>query len=259
MANEYTALCTTSTTCSRRGQVWGGVPARYLSVTRSSSRRGRSSGGEHWPGGAGSGPRRWHRYRRQDGRRRCCCPRSRAAASRPGTPRCCPERQHRVIPERVLERRRRLLFLAVAHHDGGVQVDHQPRQLRPAALAGGNAAPTAPRVAPTPPPGPPPEPARPRPTGGVEPVQQPPARRVRRHRPEQLGLIGQHRNVGDRGRAIGDRDGQIHQHPPRIMTRSRPAQPGQRLRELARSTSCGPPHRPAAATRHATPHPRHRR
>ena len=39
------------------------------------------------------------------------------------------ERQHRVVAERPLERRRRLLLLAVTDHDRGVQVDHQPGQL----------------------------------------------------------------------------------------------------------------------------------
>ena len=38
---------------------------------------------------------------------------------------------HRVIAERALERRRRGLFLAVADHDRGVQVDHQPDQVMP--------------------------------------------------------------------------------------------------------------------------------
>jgi hypothetical protein len=45
---------------------------------------------------------------------------------------------------------------------------------------------------------------------GPEALQQPPARRVRRHRPEQLGLICQHRDIGDRPRAVGDRDRHVH-------------------------------------------------
>jgi hypothetical protein len=39
------------------------------------------------------------------------------------------ERQHRVVAEAALKRRRRGLLLAVADHDRGVQVDHQHRQL----------------------------------------------------------------------------------------------------------------------------------
>jgi len=41
------------------------------------------------------------------------------------------ERQQRVIPERALERRCRLLLLAVTHRDRGVQIDHQPGQVAP--------------------------------------------------------------------------------------------------------------------------------
>jgi hypothetical protein len=42
--------------------------------------------------------------------------------------------------------------------------------------------------------------------GVVELVQQPPAGRVRRDRPEQSLLIAQYRYLGDGGRAVGDRD-----------------------------------------------------
>jgi hypothetical protein len=143
------------------------------------------------------------------------------------------ERQHGVIAEGLLERRCRVLLLAVTHHDRGVQVDHQPGQgppgrprrrerltcelgaLRPDDLPGSG-----------------PSPGDRAELRGVEPLEQPPARRVRRHRPEQRGLIGQHRNVGDRGGAVGDRDRHVDQHPARIMARSRFAQPGQVLGKL---------------------------
>ena len=75
------------------------------------------------------------------------------------------ERQHRVEAESLLERRRGLFLLAVADHDRGVQVDHQPRQLAPGrASRRERLDPTARRAAPTPPPAPRPEPMRPRPT-----------------------------------------------------------------------------------------------
>ena len=143
------------------------------------------------------------------------------------------ERQHRVIPERLLERRRRLLLLAVTDHDRGVQVDHQPGQLAAGRrrwrerLAGELGA-LRPHHLTRRGPGPRDrtEPA------GVESVEQPPARRVRRHRPEQRGLIGQHRDIGDRRGAVGDRDRHVDQHPARIVARPRLAQPGQRLGEL---------------------------
>ena len=143
------------------------------------------------------------------------------------------ERQHRVVAERLLERRRRLLLLAVTDHDRGVQVDHQPGQLPPGRprrrerLAGELGA-----LRPDDLPGRGPSPRDRAQLRGVEAVEQPPARRVRRHRPEQRGLIGQHRDVGDRRRAIGDRDRHVDQHPTRIVARPRLAQPGQRLGEL---------------------------
>ncbi len=60
--------------------------------------------------------------------------------------------------------------------------------------------------------------------------EQPPHRRVRRHRPEHPGLIGQHRDVADALRAIRDRDRQIAQHPSRIV---RGLRRGQRPRQSA--------------------------
>ena len=164
------------------------------------------------------------------------------------------------IAEGLLERRRRLFLLAVADHDRGVQVDHQPGQLAPGRPRRRERPPgSSARCAHDHLPGRGPSPRDRAQLRGVESVEQPPARRVRRHRPEQRGLIGQHRNVGDRRRAVGDRDRHVDQHPTRIMARPRLAQPGQRLGQAARSAWSGPRHRPAAATRHATPHPHRRR
>jgi hypothetical protein len=145
------------------------------------------------------------------------------------------ERQHRVEPERLLERRSSLLLLAVADHDRSVEVNHQPGQLTPARSRGrerlarqlGALRPddlTRHRSSPR-------DRAQP---GGVEPVKQPPARRVGRHRPEQRSLIRQHRNIRDRRRAVSDRDRHVHQHPARIMPRPRLAQAGQHLAQLRR-------------------------
>jgi hypothetical protein len=80
--------------------------------------------------------------------------------------------------------------------------------------------------------------ARPRLSAGVEALQQPPTRRVRRDRPEQRGLIRQYRDVGDRGGVVGHRDCPCRPAPARIVTRPRLAQLGQRPREL--TGQCGP-------------------
>jgi hypothetical protein len=133
-------------------------------------------------------------------------------------------RQQRMQAKGVLERRRGLLLLRVAHHDVPVQVDHQrlytggagdPR--RPERGPGGLGA-LRPRHLPGP-----------GPSGGdrgqfgvAESVQQPPTGGVRGHRPEQGRLVGQDRDVADRLGAVGDRHRQIDQHPPRIMPRPRP-------------------------------------
>jgi hypothetical protein len=104
-------------------------------------------------------------------------------------------------------------------HDGRVQIDDQPRQL-PAGGARARERLTRALSA-----------LRPhgltcrRPgprdlaeSGAVEALEQPPTRRVRRHRPEQLSLIRQHRHVGDRGPTVGHRHRHIDQQPTRIMT-----------------------------------------
>jgi hypothetical protein len=86
-----------------------------------------------------------------------------------------------------------------ADHDRGVEVDHQPGQLaagRPSRrerLVGELTA-LRPRDLTCRSP----SPREMTENSVVELVEQPSARRVRCHRPEQLGLIGQHRDVGDR-------------------------------------------------------------
>ena len=69
--------------------------------------------------------------------------------------------------------------------------------------------------------------------GVVETIKQPPARRVRRDRSEQLRLLAQHGDLGDRRGPVGDRDGEIHQHPGRVMPGPHQPQPVQCLRQLA--------------------------
>jgi len=143
------------------------------------------------------------------------------------------EGQHRVVPECLLERRRRVFLLAVTDHDRGVEVDHQPGQHAPGRSSGrerlaGQLGPLRPddlpcRGA---------SPGNRAQVHGVEAIEQPPACRVRRHQPEQRGLIRQHRDVGDRCRAIGHRDRHIHQHSTRIVARPRLAQAREHLVQL---------------------------
>lgn len=137
------------------------------------------------------------------------------------------EREHRVIAERLLERRRGLLLLAVTNHHRGFQIDHQARQDPPCGLRWREHLPgylgaLRPHHL-----------TRSRPSPGdcvqlnaVELVQQPPACRIRRDRTEQLGLVGQHRDVGDRRGAISHRDRQIEQDPARIKPSPGPRSPG---------------------------------
>jgi hypothetical protein len=120
--------------------------------------------------------------------------------------------------KRPLERRRRGLLLAVADHGRGVDIDDQHVQIasgdphrweRHAAGLGVLGPDHFPRSGSC---------RRHRGESGVvELVKQPPARRVRGHRPEQSLLVGQHRDLGDRGCPVGNRHGQIHQHPARIV------------------------------------------
>ena len=52
--------------------------------------------------------------------------------------------------------------------------------------------------------------------------QGPPRRRVRGDRPEQLTLMTQRVDSADRRRAVGDRDGQVGEHPAPVMQRAEP-------------------------------------
>ena len=108
----------------------------------------------------------------------------------------------------------------------------RPGRTRPAALAGGNNSPdssarcaqTTSRAA-----------ARACltwPRAHVQALEQPPARRVRCHRPEQRSLIRQHRHIRDRRRAIGHRDRHVDQDPTRIVTGPRLPQPSESIGEL---------------------------
>jgi hypothetical protein len=42
--------------------------------------------------------------------------------------------------------------------------------------------------------------------------------------PEQVPLVGQHGDVGDALRTVRDRNGEVDQHPPRVVHRPRPTQ-----------------------------------
>ena len=160
---------------------------------------------------------------------------------------------------RWLERRRRLLLLRVADHDRGVHVDDQPGQRRPrprsppapaAPVTSARCAQATSRAA-----------ARAAATaassGSSSWSSSRQHGRVRRHRPEQTRLVGQHGDVGDALRAVGDRDRQIDQHPPRIMHRPRPAQtapapPTTRAVSVVRSARSASSRDPACET---TPRP----
>jgi hypothetical protein len=138
-----------------------------------------------------------------------------------------------VEPERLLERRRRVFLLAVTDHDRGVEVDHQPGQHPPGHSSGRER--SAGQLGPLRPDDLPCSGASPgnrAQVPAVETIEQPPACRVRRHLAEQRGLIRQHRDVGDRPRAIGHRDRHIHQHSTRIVARPRLAQANQHLAQL---------------------------
>jgi len=53
----------------------------------------------------------------------------------------------------------------------------------------------------------------------VEPVQHPPRRRHRRHRPEQVLPVAEHAYPTDRVGSVSDRDRQVGEDPPRGMQR----------------------------------------
>jgi hypothetical protein len=49
---------------------------------------------------------------------------------------------------------------------------------------------------------------------------------------ENLDVVGEHSDVGDRASAVGHRDSQIDQYPPGIVSGPRPTQPRQSLGQL---------------------------
>jgi len=63
--------------------------------------------------------------------------------------------------------------------------------------------------------------------------QQPPRRRIGGDRPEQSGLIPQHREIGDRFAAIGQCHRQIDGDPARVVAALPLPQPGEGLAECA--------------------------
>jgi hypothetical protein len=65
----------------------------------------------------------------------------------------------------------------------------------------------------------------------VDAVEDPPHGRGRGHRPEQPGLIPQHRQIRDRLPTVGEHHRQIDQHPARVVARTTLPQPGQRVAE----------------------------
>ena len=137
------------------------------------------------------------------------------AATRPAPPPgdlgAVQERQQRMEAEGLLPGRGRVLLLRVRDRDRGVEVDPQlcieivqirARPSRPRLLAGlGARHPDRVQVR------------------LVDPVQHPPRRGHRGHRPEQLLAVAQHRDPRHRVRAVGDRHRQIGEHPPRRVDR----------------------------------------
>ena len=113
--------------------------------------------------------------------------------------------------------------------------------------------------APGPFPRPRPGPFQPVQPGRLDPIQHPPCRRGRGHRPEQVRLVPQHRQIRDRLTAISQQHREIGRapnqaHAPDALPTVRP-----RPRRTPAATLPPPPHRPAAGTRHATPHRSRRR
>jgi hypothetical protein len=107
----------------------------------------------------------------------------------------------------------------MAGHQGRVQIDHQARYHRAGAPHGGNrpAGLAAQQPGPFP---------RDRP-GELHPIQErlpdrvedPPGGRGGGHRPEQVLLVAQHREIADRDAAVGEHHRQISQHTARRVRR----------------------------------------
>ena len=127
--------------------------------------------------------------------------------------------QHRVIAPARLVGGGAALLLRVAGHQGGVDVDHQPRldptrahhrRQRAAGLGAQQPGPF-PRHRP--------RQLHLRQRRRVDTVQDPPAGRRRRHPPEQARLVPLPGEVGDRLPAVGEHHRHIDQHPTRRMRR----------------------------------------
>ncbi len=127
--------------------------------------------------------------------------------------------QQGVIAKSVLERGRSLRLLRMAGHQAGVEVDHQTRHGDPGADQGGDRTARLGAEQPGPFTRDGPGPLQRVQPGGLDPVQYPPGRRGRGDRPEQAGLVAQHRQIRDRLTAIGQQHRQIGQHPTRCVRR----------------------------------------
>lgn len=127
------------------------------------------------------------------------------------------EPEDRVVAERMFERRRRLLFLRMADHHAGVQVDDQTRDVAARGAGGGD---------------------RPAGFGGLCPGQfprlgasgpqcrqlrlvgvgqDPPCRRGRSDRPEHRRLLAQDRQVADALPTVGEHHRHIDRDPARVV------------------------------------------
>ena len=121
----------------------------------------------------------------------------------------------------------------MADHDGGVQIEDQTRdrlsrrhrvrqlcaglcRLRPGQFPRLGAGRT--------------EPGQRR---SVQIGQQPPRGGVGGHRAEQVCLVAQHRQVGDRLSAVGEHDREVHRDPARVVAGLADPQRGERLAERA--------------------------
>jgi hypothetical protein len=146
------------------------------------------------------------------------------------------KREQRMKPEAALERGPGQLLLAVCGHQGGVQVDGDL-----ASDPSGQRTPTCPD--PLPGCGP----------CGTDPLDrgldirgesgdQPRHRRVRGHRPKQLRLCADHRDIGCTVAAERDRGPEVQEHLARVMSRPIRAPRPQRPRQLPLDTR--DPHSP---------------
>jgi hypothetical protein len=162
--------------------------------------------------------------------------------------------QQRVIAEPVLERGRGLLLLRVAGHQAGVQVDHQTGHGGPSAGQRRDRSARLRAEQPGPFPRLRPGPFQRSQAGVVDRVQHPPRGRRRGDRPEQAGLVTQHRQIRDGLTAVGQQHREVGQDPTRRV--HRPAltrvtgRAVQRLRQPDRRSHIG--QQPGPHMRHHT-------